>query len=474
MKKKILMTALMLVMALSTTACGKEEAESVVEDKETVAESVEEKDEKEESPKNIFEGIKEKSEEEIAEEKKQDKFWKTMKLDAPEMEDAIIKEATLLDPVTVKVATTPFNYNMDDTEQKIREISYIADNYVLSRKKKEIMYEFETYAEGDFHDYEYTDYLNGYLKNEDDEYTDFFIAFNTDFSKYDTVDSATVYFYKVKEEEIAQEAIASVLKAVYGEEIGHYAAYATTDESYGYNLDADIVSANGTKYGINREMEKDEDEGTWKIAFYVYMNDPGFYNQLAFYDGNQEPLVHQAKYSISQLTQGNIGDINLDVFSQMFPEYTSIDMGGEYIRNSLENFEYSESVCDDGTVEYSMNLRELNQRLLDYAGYESPYLDLRYTIREKDGQINYINIDFEGDGIGRCWEEMDAARAMSIMKEQVSLWLPGITLDKEEMDVQGYKGEFTYLGVPCEYQVNMSVGDRAGSWYIYIKTKTEY
>ena len=142
MKKKILMTALMLVMALSTAACGKEEAKPTEKEKETVAESVEDKSEEEDSSTNIFEGIKEKSEDEIAEEKKQDKFWKTMKLDAPVMEDLIVKEVTLLDPVTVKVGTPSFNYNVDEIEQKIKEIPYITDNYVLSREKFEQIDEF--------------------------------------------------------------------------------------------------------------------------------------------------------------------------------------------------------------------------------------------------------------------------------------------------------------------------------------------
>lgn len=474
MKKKILMTALMLVMALSTAACGKEEAESAVKDKETVVESVEEKDEKEESPKNIFEGIKEKSEEEIAEEKKQDKFWKTMKLDAPVMEDLIVREVTLLDPVTVKVGTPPFNYNVDEIEQKIKEIPYITDNYVLSREKFEQIDEFETYAEGDFHDYKVTEYLHGYLKDEDDDLNDFFIAFNTDYSKYDKIHSVTVYFYTVKEEEMAQEGIASVLKAVYGEEIGHYAAYATTDESNEYNLDAIIESENGTKYGINRQMKEDYDGGIWEIAFYVYVKDPGFSNKIEFYDGDQEPLIHQAKYNMSLLTQGNVSDINLDEFSQMFPEYTGTDMGGEFVRNKLETYDYRESILDDGTIRYSLKLFDINNLLLDYAGYESPYLDVDYTIKEKDGQIDDIDVHFAVEGIGRCWEEMDAARAMNIMKEQVSVWLPGIALNKEETDSQSYRGDFTYLGVPCEYRVGMSVGDRAGSWNIYIKSKTEY
>ncbi len=481
MKKKLVIVLLTVAMGVSLIACGGA-AETT---NDTKQENVAETSSVTKQESVAVESTKE-SGYETGTTISEDAFWKTREMVQPSLEDVSVRSVSIEDVLTIKIATTPFNFDIDEIEQKLRVNSFITDRFNLSREKRETIYSAESYTEGDFHDYVYTDAINGRLEGEDTT-QDFYVSLTTDYSTYDNVNYASVYINNMPEAADTQENIRMVLKDIFGEEVAEYLVYGPSDPDANardkYNMEAVIESSGGNKYLLERDLEKNDHnvltsiEGTWKMTFSVRVSEPGFSNltTFAYYDGKKVPMAHSAKYNMSDITEGGVSDINLNNFSQMFPEYTRVDIGSKFIRNDLTMFSYNEEILSDGAIEYCLDITGLVNQLADVPGYQQPKLDVSYTLREKDDALYYVDVSFKGSNIYRHVEEIDNEKLLNSMKEQVSVLMPNIDLSEtvysEGVTSYNIENTFTYMGVTCEYKISFNLNHNNGDWSISIDSK---
>lgn len=401
----------------------------------------------------------------------EDEFWKAKEVTLPTFGDVTVREESVEGLLNVKVGTSPFSYQVDEIKAALQANSFIAEHYELSKAKSERIEAFKTYAEGDFHDYVYNEIING--RNKEDGTIDFRVVFKTDYSNFDNVNYINVYLNDMEQKSDSQEKMFSVLKDVFGEEIADYLTYMAPEEDLPggerYNMTAEACSAGGNCYYLKRKLEKNRGEiPTWTMNFSVECSEIGFYNSFQEYDGNVEPMLHSSKYNMSRLTEGAVSNADLHNFSKLFSEFTNVNVGGTVVRTSLGSVSYSEEVFADGMVEYKLDIYELCSLLQDVEGYKQPELDVYYTIREKDDNIDSLKVEFDVEQVYRHADPLDKQKTLNAMVDQASVLMPSVDLSSvsyvEGTDSYKVEGTYTYMGVECTYNLKFSLNQKDGSW----------
>lgn len=381
--------------------------------------------------------------------------------------------------MTVKIATPPLGYDFDDIEQAIMANSFITDHYRLRQKVGETVSEAESYQEGDFHDYTLNQSVQGALLERGEEYyNDFLFRAATNYAKYDNVYSYYIRFEAIPWEDGLQENLYGLLTETLGEEYAEYLVYAETEGAKNHGLEEYIKASGGVSYLLERKMK--EKEGEWDIEFTLQVDYPGFMNSFKCYDGGMTPMLDNAKYDLGFFTEGNVSGWDLAHFSSDMPEYTAIEVGNAFIRNTLDLATYSETLSDDGMITYNLYSLEYKQGLADVPAFECPSIDMEYTISELDDEIVSLAFRFDGKNIGQQFNDLNAAemgdRVIPIMREQISLMCPWLNLEEIGYDqlVGGNRLwvniPVTCLGVECECIVDIEVTANSGEWAVHVKS----
>lgn len=492
MKKKLFAALLTMIMATCIAACSGKGDVSTNTESGTAALESDKKDAGKQSS-----GKKEDSEKE-EQSKKDGVFWETKEVAAPSFSNISVREQEIVEGVSVRITKTPLDFDFHEIETRLRANSFIKDNYKLQTRTREGIDEAESYKEGDFHDYSFSRSICGEsLDNTEDKayYGDFSFVITTDYANYDNTYLVSVSFDNIPEESGMQEGIYSVLKDALGEDVAEYLTYQETEKAKNKGLEEYIEYPEKAKYYFQREMKRGSEDGTWNISFVIRVDNAGVLNEFRCYDGGITPMLQNAKYNLSTLTEGSLSNWNLQQFSNDIPEYTGIDMGSAFIRNKLEPIRYTEAVADDGTITYDLFMFGYVHGLTDVPAFNCPGIDVSYSIDERDNAITSLKVCFEGENIGANIDNSDPEafykRVFSIMKEQIALVCPCLNPDEIDFnkmwdvsdaniidfdnmkEVLDWKEEFpvTYLGEECECRVTISLSDIYGKWSVTLKSK---
>lgn len=405
--------------------------------------------------------------------------WKTREVEPPSFGEMWVHEEEIVEGVSVKIATPPIGYDFDDIEQAIRANSFITDHYKLRQYVGEVVSEAESYQEGDFHDYTLNQSVQGEFWDSGEEYYDkFMFRAATNYAKYDNVYSYYIRFEDLPWEDGLQENLCGLLTETLGEEYAGYLVYAETEGAKNHGLEEYIKLSGGVTYLLERKMK--EKEGAWDLEFTLEVNYPGFMNTFKCYDGGMTPMLDSAKYDLGFFTEGNVSGWDLSHFSSDMPEYTAIDVGNAFIRNTMDLAAYSETLSDDGVVTYSLFSLEYKQGLADVPGFVCPSIDMEYTVSERDDQMISLAFRFSGKNIGRQFNDLNAAemgeKVLPIMKEQINLMCPWLDLEEIGYDqLEGGKRLWvdipvTCLGMECECIVDIEITAKSGKWAVNVKS----
>lgn len=405
-------------------------------------------------------------------------FWKTRELEPPSFGEMAVREQVIVEGVSVKIATPPFDYDFEEMEQVIRASSFITDRYNLQRMAQDGIYNAESYQEGDFHDYRLHRSIRGEWKTstEDIYYNDFVFDTGIDYENYDGINSVYIGFEGIPWEEGLQENIYTLVAEVFGQEPAEYLVYAETEGAKNHGLEEYVKLPSTVCYYFERKMKEGRQDGTWNIEFTMRVDYPGYINEFKCYDGGMATMLENTKYDMSFFSEGNISGWDIEHFSSDMPEYMAIDVGSKYIRNSVDLIVYSESVSDDGVNKYNLFNLEYRQGLEDVPGFECPTVDMEYTVEEREDSIISLRIRFSGANVGQHFNDLNATeladRVLPIMREQISLMCPWVDLEAIGYDQLTEAGSLwvnvpiNCLGLECDCVVSVDMTATAGEWMV--------
>ncbi len=464
MKKKIVTMILFVTMICGMAACGQKEETSLNTEKEDTTVG------------NNVQGETDKDNDRTATtDKENNSLWVTRTVEPPSLGEIFVKDYEIISGVSVKISTSPFDYDFDEIEKKLRANSFIADNYKLETELWEDIQNAQTYNEGDFHDYVFCQSINGESKDNQggrEIYADFDFTLSTDYAYFDNINAVSVSFKDILlEENGVQENIYSVLRDTLGEEVAEYLVYAQAEDENDMDFSEYVTTEGDSLYYFTRKITEFSDG--CQIEF--YMKAVETQNGFVCVNQGKTPMLQDAKYNLNILTEGNVSGWNIKEFSQDMPEYTSIDVGVEFIRNRLGWTRYSEAVSDDNTSTYELFAFEYEQGLYDVAAYDCPSIEITYTISERDDDITYLNVIFEGES-GAYFDSSDKEafheKVFSILKEQITLLCP--CLDPEVLNYENFQEKntwsttipVTYLGKECECYISIELRKTVAEWKV--------
>lgn len=473
MKRKVVSTIGCLVLAFNLSACGGTgEVENTVGEKNSQAvEAVDAKEQ--ESAKADKEtgatGADSKTED------NQNAVWETRMIADPILPEITTEKYMVTEGVEVILGTSPFNYNIEDIKTALNENEFLKEYYNLALERGE-SFSGETYEQGDFFSATVREEVCGDKKNgyqsSYDYYTDFTFSLLHSTSRFTNPSSIYVKFYEIEDMPDVQEKVYSVLEDALGQELAEYLVYAKQEEtetSTSYNLERTFESE-GTTYGAKRKVEQDRD-GEWTIQFDLYVENASFEKGFEYCDGGYQPLIENAKYNVSAITNGGISDFDIRNFKYYAPEYMNIYTGGNYSRTVLSLGSYAERRDDDGGRSYDMSV-STEQGYYDISSILCPEFDVDYTIYEEgDGSISYIDIWCTGTGLyhkllDRTDETAYYKQVTDILKAQVATVVPTVDLSDityENLVANNYemRKETTVevLGVICECEIVISLNN---------------
>lgn len=387
-KKLTLSMALVLVMA-SFTACAGEQLGSVTEVSDTNVTT------------EIANVEAQNTDVQSTETQSGSKYmidWQTKDVEVLALQRLEISEVVITQDVINKVATTPFDFSVDEIKAKLAENSFVSENYVLATYKSDVT-EGDTYTEGDKFKYTITEKVCGVYKDgasfENTEYSDMYISFGRDTSKYNNFSSITIGFNQVKPDSGFQDNVYSVIKDALGEEYANYMVYgkdADVDITDAVYLEDYIETSNGT-YSFVRDYSENKD-GTFNLSFELMVGDDGIKNPFAYYDGGYTSISESIPYTFDTMVNGEIGNADYKQLATLCDGYMQ-NCSESYVRTLLESITTGYLVADDGTKITEYNLVCICGSS-DQGKALSPELDINYTIVEDANSICKIECSIGG------------------------------------------------------------------------------
>lgn len=470
MKKSIIIASLALVLSLA--GCGQDAAKSPATQPEgTQQESGQSESRQDEASAGT----------EVESQEKLEK-WVTKEMEDPAIPNTAIRMVNIVEGLDIGVGTTPFDYDFAEIEQALRANAYISQNYDLRIEDRED-FRGEAYAEGEFFKCIKTQKITGTRRGEDrarfEEYEDFWFEVKWDFSEYDNISSITMGFKDVEPIPQLQEEMYQILKDTLGEELAEYMVYAYQEEGKHDGMEKYIVTDDGTYYGIKRDVSYSSKDETWDVEFSLFMNYLGVYNKFEYYHGDYVPMVKDAPYNVSALTNGGMEDFDIYNFSTFGAEYANIVNSETYTRTKLTNGVYEEHIADDGEKSYFISIMA-NTQMMDLAVLAAPSITITGEVAEKDGEITYIHVSLSGsdeDAFSALFngsEDVALKKRLAIMKEQMDMVLPGVDLSEvTEEALEENSGRLyldttvTVLGKECECDISVNADGRWSLTYKY-------
>ena len=447
MKKKLLTLLLTISMSMGIVACG-QATEDNFEDMEN------------EYIDMVEDDIDKEMDTEITNFPAAASGWtyKTVECPYPEL---IMEDVPLSDSTTVRLFTTPFNIKIEDMYEVVKNHPFFTDA-TCSIRKFEDCDEFKSDDEGDFYIYECQDMI--FVDNKEGQQI-FSMSLSTDYSLFKNINDINIHFYQVDKGTETQEQIRQILSDILGEEIADYLVYNITEiDGEEENFTEVIETTDDATYYSYRTITPDKEKYSVDFAISVSASKEGFF----YYNGGQKPGIDSSKYGIDDIS--NISVINYDKFTDFLPELNHIDLGAEFLGNSIKNLEYSEFYERDGSTEYQLSIDDIKLYLKDVNNSQCPVLNINYIIREKEDAVKFLTIIFEANNIFKWQEDATPEEVLNKMKEQVSVFYPDIDLSgvvySEGQSAYELRGGYSIFNEECSYEIIFDIKSVGGEWKI--------
>ena len=487
MKRKLLVSIVLgIMLTLGLAGCG--DREDTHTEAEIQEEEAKESSEKETQQENIGEEVKddENAEPVKIEEKdvEEEEFWKSREnLTIPSFDAVAVEEKVALDgKLPYKLSATPFHYDLDNLEEVLGNNEYINGIYNISRIKTERMDEFETFEEGDFHTCTTEETIIGRVEGEEN-FKYFRFDLTTHHKLFHEPNKVYLKIYGVPQTNLTQNKICDIAEDVFGKEIAEYLVYSPTNAKAPGKDDrldfyGEVKGPDGASYSFRRDLDFLSKEDGWSVAFTVELFSPSFSadGNYPYDDGGKEPLYNSAKYTISDITENGLSNADFNNFSTMWPEYTGVYAGGEFMRNGMSGFDYSEEVLHNGDKVYDFCLWNIKTLLKDVQGYKQPELHIQYTIKENEEGIYDLYKYISSDNVYQHVENRNDEEVLACMIEQASVIMPYADFSQviynPEQEVYKVEGTHTLMGIECVYSVKFKLYSDA-SWNANVNEKRE-
>ena len=359
--------------------------------------------------------------------------WQTKEVEVLALQPLEINEVVITQDVINKVATTPFDFSVDEIKARLAENSFVSENYVLATYKSDVT-EGDTYTEGNKFKYTITEKILGIYKDgasfENTEYSDMYISFGRDTSEYNNFSSITIGFNQVKPDSGCQDNVYSVIKDALGEEYAEYMVYgrdADVDIADAVYFEDYIETSNGT-YSFVRDYSENKD-GTFNLSFELMVSDDGIKNPFAYYDGGYTSVSESIPYTFDTMVNGEIGNADYKQLAVLCDGYMQ-NCSESYVRTLLESITAGYLVADDGTKITEYNLACICGSS-DMGKAVSPELDINYTIVEDANGICKMECSIGGTA-GHIYDDVDKevayAEIVELSKKYANYLFPELDL----------------------------------------------
>ena len=413
--------------------------------------------------------------------------WKQEELTTPSITDISIHEVTLVDGTSkIKIAKTPFNYNIENFRKAIDKSDFIKEKYNLGMSTSETI-EGKVYEEGHMVHYAITDKIVGDLKGSEypskEYFSDLAITLRRETKLYDNYSSLNFTFYGLEISQKTQKELYTILKECIGDELAYFLVYAKdtdgVDDQNKIVFEPSMgvcVENKNSIYDISRKITEKEDIEDNMIEFSIYLDESSIYNSFKEYDGGYKSIYDKGdmEYKINSLFP-NMTDFSTTTFEDFAKEYCELGIG-DYVRTNLKSVTLAKTVMDDG--------RSVNQFCItaqkgcsDVANMSAPELTIDYSVVKNNDEITLLDVEITGTPgpIGDTADEKTShKKLMEINKEQMLFFFPDLDLsqiDVSSMEEQTAESTVTLMGKECKTEITTEtwhnrLGNYTGEWKI--------
>lgn len=401
------------------------------------------------------------------------KYWGIKDVTAPSIPELTWKSKNVINSSSVNIATTPFDYEIEEIYKKLKKNSYMQEYYYDFIKNCNEIGQGEEYNDAGYQiAYEINQYIKANLKTTEQKSlkntSDFYVQIKQETSNYANPSSVRVVFDNLDSNNINQKEIEKIAEIIFGE-YTEYLIYGKDNDRKKYNNTSkfigdvqlsEAIKAGDSYYYMYREIGKGWNSNTVKIelGIGVYVN-PNENFQFKYYGLDNTSIYNSMIHKFEDVLPETFGDCNPLEFSSFGNKYFKSQYPN-YIRTYLERWDLNSYITEDNKVASKLNI-SMYGGCSDLARYQVPELDLDFYIEEKNGEISELSVGINGecktfsDGDKEGQEFVNAVSTMikCIFPE---LDLSGITY--EEMSKSASKDvSSTILGKKVDGKLSISV-----------------
>lgn len=365
-------------------------------------------------------------------------FWGVKSVELPAI-PALTYEEKSIGGVAIKIATTPFDYDLDQVYDNLKSNSYIQEHYqelVTSHSESDAG---QLYADvGTQISYDQSIEFGAALK---DSYLntlkyahDIKALYSHNSADYSNINRVYLQFFDLEADTVDQTAIFEIVKIVFGEQYAEVLVYGSDSDGKDYNTGksirkselSELISSGDCSYGLQRDIHTSRDtidiSFTLNVAYNPNSNRYGF----NYYGLEDESLYPQMQYHIADFVSEDFGGtdpLNFSTFAdgffkQFYPAYThsSLDvltMDIYQTDSGRKGYDYwvdVTAVCDDETWDVnSLGLQiyveeDAAGQIVDMEVIASSDISCFAGNTDKEGQ-DYVDAMVEM--IHAIWPDMD-------------------------------------------------------------------
>ena len=459
MKKKLVATMLIATMALSMVACAGEKDET----------SVSKVQEQQEASASESSEVTEQSE---AAEK--GSVWETRDMEALVLEDVAIEAVPGNGEETGNKVRTPFNYDVAQIKDSLNNNAYISERYLLAQ---------QTYENGKGksdrltgRSYTRRDCIVGADKatatDTQKYFQDYEVTFVRDVWGYENYNEIRMSFTADVTSNF-QADMESVVKTVYGEELGEYLVYAKDSDGMasGSKLNQEIsmeelIDAGAATYRVGRYMGEESD-GEMFVSFYINVADVE--TRLGYVDESYERVLDTLAYKPEDVISPMFAAADLHNQDRFAADYAApLPIAYEYTDDS--GYVASVLTADNGVKKTSFSI-DFNP--LGDSGNKGADHHINYSVSENANGIFHVSLEFRGEpgkkGYVEGSDEEKYDKLWDIVNQLIGSVFPDMGIEpmtyattQEEKTSTGSirrEVEYTVCGMPVKGTVSYGIDD---------------
>lgn len=341
-----------------------------------------------------------------------DEQWIVRDVAKPVMEDLIVEEKLLADMISFNIAKTPFDINLDEVIQSVKNLDYVKENYTdFAHSKSDVMFPKHFTDIGCYFGYSISESYGANFKNKENQkvwnyYQDLSIIVDSYTYEYSNPCEIRIIFNGIPElTPQFQENVYMIAKEVFGES-AEFLVYGKDQDGKklnGHGLEdielsdcSDYVDFDkDAVYAFARQFDYYDDTGyTLTLSVYVYQNP---YAEITkdYYAGNHEPLYNTLPHNLTTLLSSDFGETDIFNYNKMGDKYfKSMPNEYDYEFSNLRSLSVSSDYMFDGITQNEIFLKL-------WGNYEHGSAnELTYSIKyveQADKSISYVDLSVTGE-----------------------------------------------------------------------------